>query len=132
MKRLLAFILTACAALAHAAPPPAVSNQPTGFVPIENANRVFVFPEARHQVRTDGVLLVCPLEVRYAGEKTVNGAERKICYKDDDESNTVKTDKYWKPLEEMKLSGFELAGIQYAAVYKSIVLIVYFRKIQPK
>jgi hypothetical protein len=85
-------------------------------VPIEEAQRVLHFPGHRNWETSDGVLLVC--EYYYKSSFT-----EKTC-----------TDKKgvdrWKPVNDLKLTGFEISyiGVQFIGPTGSRQVIVYFRK----
>lgn len=85
-------------------------------VPLAEAQRILHFPGHRNWETTDGVLLVC--EYYYKSSFT-----EKTCV--DKKGN----DK-WKPVNDLKLTGFEISyiGVQFIGQPGTRQVVVYFRK----
>lgn len=100
--------------------PQAGVNSPPGFIPVENAQRVWYFSYDRNSQDWEGTILVCPYEFSaeyYAGSM--------FSCVDKDKKNA------WKRLYDLTIPGYEIAGISYVLLGSSSGyrnLIVYFRK----
>lgn len=93
------------------------SQPTTGFVAIEDAQRVIHFDSDRIWGTADGVVLVCP----YGAETSFN----KRC--------STKDLKYaWTPLQSLTVPGYEISGLHFtfAGQTGSKQLLVFWRRKQ--
>lgn len=95
----------------------------TGFVPIEQAQRVMIYSRQRYSHTTDGRLLVCPYTFNL---EEGNSKTPSKCYLKDDPTQANK----WAYLDDVKLEGFVISGLSFTHdLYRGLSLLtVYYRK----
>jgi len=119
MKFLYAFVMATLllSGLAHAKGPSGQAG--SSFIPIEEAQRVRIFPSMRNKTDLEGQILVCP--------GTFIATHEGQCALESD----PKAPSQWQPMQSLVIAGYEIAGFAFAyegSTNQFRNLLVYFRK----
>lgn len=117
MRFVVLFVLAVAASFAWAGSGsrPVVTNDDTGFIPIESATRAIIFPERYFNTVADGRILICPtgkLRAEYTGPFILCGEK----------------DNQWVEMTKYPVPGYNIVGFKFITVGSSVNLILFFSK----